>query len=81
MGLEPATGWWKEEFLGEEPMYAEPLTGDRKGVFRSRGCVVGAWCMGWLRENKVREEVRMIIKSLGGHDEEIGFISDPLGGS
>lgn len=29
--------------------------------------------MGWLGEDKVREETRMIMESLGGHDEEVGL--------
>lgn len=41
----------------------------RKGVFEDRGCVVGAWCMGWLGEDKVSDNARIIMKSLGGHDK------------
>lgn len=80
MELEPATRWWEEESQREEPICAEPWAKGRKGVVHDRDCVVGAWCMGWLGEDKVRQEARMIMESLGGHGEEVVFISGALGG-
>jgi hypothetical protein len=49
-------------------------------VVHDRDCVVEVWCMGWLGEDQVRQEARRTTESLGGHDEEVVFISGTLGG-
>lgn len=54
-------------------MELEPATRWWKEEFQGeRGCVV-EWFMGWLGEDTVREETRMIMESLGSHDEEVGL--------
>ena len=44
-------------------------------MVHDRDCVVEVWCMGWLGEDQVRQEARRNTESLGGHDEEVVFIS------
>lgn len=54
-------------------MHTDQWIRGRKGVFGGPGYVFGEWFMGWLGEDTVREETRMIMESLEGYDKEVGL--------